>query len=241
MIVAVEKPAGWTPLEAMEALRARTPALAGEPMVYAGRLDPMAEGLLLVLTGSDRHALPAHLGHDKDYVATFLFGVASDSHDALGRLTPSATVPAPAVCAAAVAALPGSHPLPLPVWSAYRVRGRPLHWWAHAGRLGEIEVPTRAMRVDGVRQVSAAATRARDRLPDVLARIGRVRGAFRQDDARRDWEALADRDPPLVAVEASLTVGSGTFVRALAHAIGSRLGCGGLLLALRRTRIGPYP
>ena len=240
MIVAVEKQAGWTPLEAMEALRARTPALAGEPMVYAGRLDPMAEGLLLVLTGPDRHALPAHLGHDKDYRATFLFGVASDTHDALGRLTASAAVPEPDVGVTAVAALAGTHVLPLPVWSAYRVRGHPLHWWAHAGRLAEVDVPTRAMRVDAVVEVTGAPRRAWDLLPDVLTRIGRVPGAFRQGPARRDWEALAERDPPLLAVQATLTVGSGTFVRALAHDVGARLGCGGLLLALRRTRIGPY-
>ena len=131
MILVIDKPPGWTPLEAMEALRAGTPALVEEKMVYAGRLDPMAEGVLLVLTGEDRHTLAAHLGHDKQYVATFLFGVGSDTHDALGRLVSGGSSPPPAArCAEAVAALPGVHPLPLPVWSAYRVGGRPLHAWA---------------------------------------------------------------------------------------------------------------
>jgi tRNA pseudouridine55 synthase len=241
MIVTVHKPPGWTPLEAMEALRARTPELTDEPMVYAGRLDPMAEGLLLVLTGDDRYALPAHLGHDKDYDATFLFGLSSDTFDALGRLAPVVPVaPSVAACAAAVAGLTGAHALPLPAWSAYKVKGRPLHAWAREGRLHEIELPVRRMQVTAVGPVSGATVRADALIDDVLARIDRVRGQFRQDQARADWLKRAAADPPLVVVRAELTVTSGTFVRSLAHNLGERLGCGGLLLALRRTRIGDY-
>ncbi|MFN7146382.1 MAG: hypothetical protein ACK4YP_21595 [Myxococcota bacterium] len=239
MIVPVHKPPGWTPLEALEDLRARTPALADVPMVYAGRLDPMAEGVLLVLAGDDRHALPAHLVHDKDYVATLLFGVRSDTHDALGRLAVGA-VPALGACRDAVAALRGANALPLPAWSAYRVKGRPLHAWAREGRLHEIVVPTRDMTVTRITDTTARPVRAADLLDDVRARITRVRGDFRQADALADWAALAATDPPLVAVTTTLTVTSGTYVRALAHALGERLGCGALLLALRRTRVGPF-
>ncbi len=240
MIVPVHKPPGWTPLEALDALRRERPELAEEPMVYAGRLDPMAEGVLLVLTGEDRHALPAQLAHDKDYVATFLFGVSSDTHDALGRLRDPRPPPPLEVCRDAVASLRGTHALPLPAWSAYRVRGRPLHAWASEGRLDEVERPVRAMQVTAVTAVEAAELRVDDVTPDVFARIDRVRGAFRQALARADWERLRREDPPLVAVTASLTVSSGTYVRALAEELGARLGSGGLLLSLLRTRVGPY-
>ncbi len=45
-----------------------------------------------------------------------------------------------------------------------------------------------------------------------------------------------DDDPPLVAVSATSTVSSGTFVRAL----GAGLAVGALLLALRRAQVGAY-
>jgi tRNA pseudouridine55 synthase len=67
-----------------------------------------------------------------------------------------------------------------------------------------------------------------------------VRGAFRQADALGDWARLAAAAPPLVAVDARLTVTTGTYVRALAEDMGARLGCGALLFALRRTRVGPF-
>lgn len=240
MILVIDKPAGWTPLEAMEALRARTPELAGAPMVYAGRLDPMAEGAVLVLTGEDRFDLPTHLRHDKEYQATFLFGVRSDTFDALGRLGP-ARAPAPlAMCCAAVEALVGVHRLPLPAWSAYKVRGRPLHAWASAGRLHEVELPVREMTVRAVTGVYVAEVQAAEVVDEVYARIARVRGAFRQAEATADWARLAGGHTPLVRVSATITVSSGTFIRAFADAVGEGLACGGLLYALRRTRVGPY-
>lgn len=239
MIRAVDKRPGWTPLEALDALRRVEPARAAEPMVYAGRLDPMAEGLLLVLTGEDRHALPAHLAHDKDYDATFLFGLSSDTHDALGRLTPGRP-PDPDACARAVQALRGAHRLPLPAWSAYRVRGRPLHAWASEGRLAEIAVPEREMVVTAVGEARAEGLGARAIAGEVAARIGTVRGAFRQAEALADWAGEAAADRACVRVRVALTLQSGGYVRALAHALGQDLGCGGLLLALRRTRVGPY-
>ncbi len=222
-------------------MRARLPALANEPMVYAGRLDPMAEGVLLVLTGADRFALPAHLAHPKEYVATFLFGVESDTHDALGRLAPTSLfAPTPDRCADAVAGLTGTHSLPMPVWSAYRVKGRALHTWARLGRLAEIVVPLRDMTVSEVVFHATEEVRVTALLPDIRTRISRVNGDFRQTEALADWELRALEDPPILLVRATVTVTSGTYIRALAQAMGARLGCGALLLALRRTRVGPY-
>ncbi len=239
MILSLDKPAGWTPLEALDDLRSRTPALADEAMVYAGRLDPMAEGLLLVLTGEDRFALDLHLAHDKEYVATVLFGVGSDTHDALGRLHPGSP-PDAVACAAAVADLVGAHELPLPVWSAYRVQGRPLWSWARDSRLSEITVPRRTMTVSALTLGEVRPSTLAELLPDIQNRIERVRGDFRQTAALADWVRLAERDPRLVLARATLSVASGTYVRALAHDLGARLGCGALLLCLRRTRVGPF-
>jgi len=50
--------------------------------------------------------------------------------------------------------------------------------------------------------------------------------------------ALVDFEPPRARL--ALSVSSGTYVRALAHDLGERLGCGAHLEELRRTRIGPF-
>ncbi len=217
----------------------KTPELLGEAMVYAGRLDPMAGGVLLVLTGADRFALPEHLTHDKEYVAGVLFGVRSDTFDALGRVSAGGS-PDIACCVSSLRDLAGTHTLPIPVWSAYKVRGRPLHAWARENRLEEITIPTRAMGVTAVREVEAQELRPSILLDDLRTRILRVRGPFRQSDAIADWEQICEVDRPLVLATATLTVTSGTYIRALANDAGVQLGCGALLFSLTRTRVGPY-
>lgn len=48
------------------------------------------------------------------------------------------------------------------------------------------------------------------------------------------------RDGDLLAVDIAVTCSSGTYIRSLARDLGARLGVGGHLTALRRTRVGPY-
>ena len=45
-------------------------------------------------------------------------------------------------------------------------------------------------------------------------------------------------DFPLLQIE--LHVGSGTYIRSIAHRLGQAFGLGGILTQLRRTAIGPY-
>jgi len=47
-------------------------------------------------------------------------------------------------------------------------------------------------------------------------------------------------DTEVVDVDIEVTVSSGTYVRALARDLGASLGCGGHLVALRRTRVGGF-
>ena len=61
--------------------------------------------------------------------------------------------------------------------------------------------------------------------------------SFRVYDVR---EAVADNGTPVVDLVVSVVCSSGTYVRALARDLGTGLGVGGHLTALRRTRVGPY-
>jgi len=102
---------------------------------------------------------------------------------------------------------------------------------AAAALTGEIQqVPPgfSAIKVGGQRAYRMA--RAGD-APELAARAVTVR-AFDLGDVRR----LGD----VVDVDAAVTCSSGTYIRALARDLGTALGVGGHLTALRRTRVGPY-
>ena len=89
----LNKAVGETPLSCAEAFRAQHSELEGVPMAYAGRLDPMASGKLLVLLGEECKNQTAYHGLDKEYEFSVLLGIGSDSHDVLGRLTVQPTSP----------------------------------------------------------------------------------------------------------------------------------------------------
>lgn len=52
-ILLLYKPVSITPLELIEKFRLDNPLYKDSKLGYAGRLDPMAEGLLLILVGDE--------------------------------------------------------------------------------------------------------------------------------------------------------------------------------------------
>ncbi|MFT5831679.1 MAG: tRNA U55 pseudouridine synthase TruB [Candidatus Paceibacteria bacterium] len=164
----IEKAVGETPLAAMESWRLmQNPEYFDVPLTYAGRLDPMASGKLLVLIGEECKKKDEYLALDKTYEFSVLFGIGSDTHDVLGRLQTNTSfrtdTPSEAALRAAkpslttsddvsalktqlqdiCANLTGEVELPYPHFSSRTVQGKPLHLWALEGRLNEIDIPTK--------------------------------------------------------------------------------------------------
>jgi tRNA U55 pseudouridine synthase TruB len=52
-IIVLNKKEGETPLEALSLFRSTHKSFKDVPMTYAGRLDPMASGLLVILIGEE--------------------------------------------------------------------------------------------------------------------------------------------------------------------------------------------
>lgn len=77
--IIIYKRIGETPLEAMEKARFNHPEWEKLPMTYAGRLDPVAEGLLLVLAGEDCKEKDKYLDLTKEYELSVLFGFETDT------------------------------------------------------------------------------------------------------------------------------------------------------------------
>jgi len=233
------KPLGWTPLECIEEIKRQRPEYTDSPMTYTGRLDPMAEGVIVFLTDEDRFKKPDFQKLNKTYEATILFGLSSDTYDSLGLLE-SGGVTTEEHIKASVEQLQGEHLLPFPPYSSYKIQGKPLHWWAREGRLNEIDIPMKHMTVLNTPVATVSSRTLRDIREHVLRRINLVRGDFRQEETQRSWETIDTQEQQLLIATVTLEVTSGTYIRSLAHLLGQELGCGALLLELRRTAVGTY-
>jgi tRNA pseudouridine(55) synthase len=253
--VVLEKAVGETPLSCAEAYRATRPELAGVPLAYAGRLDPMASGKLLVLLGEECKHQENYHSLDKEYEFSVLLGIGSDTHDVLGRLTtcPTGTIANQATIASIGASLMGNIALPYPHFSSRTVQGKPLHMWTLEGRLHEIEIPTQESTIYELAlhkletkpraQVVDEARTKIDTIPPVTELRKALGNDFRRVDVRLDWEKIKnDHSLPSEYTIAHFRclASSGTYMRSLALLIGQRLGTCGLAWHIHRTHIGTY-
>ena len=148
----IEKNVGETPLMAIEAFRRENPSLVHLPMTYAGRLDPMASGKLVVLIGDECKRRARYDKLDKSYTFEVLFGFHTDTGDVLGLSNPGAIISVSDQKAIAVARSQlGAHTFPYPAFSSKTVKGLPLFTYALENELSSIEIPCADVRVHELR------------------------------------------------------------------------------------------
>jgi tRNA pseudouridine55 synthase len=206
----VDKPAGMTSHDVV----ARCRKLFGQKRVgHAGTLDPDATGLLVVGLGRATRLLQFMSGLTKSYVAEVVLGVATSTLDAAGEVTGRWDQSAVTLEQAREAAtrLTGTIWQVPPMVSAVKVGGKRLHQLARSG----VEVEREARQVTVTRFS--------------VDPVGPVDPA----------SAVTQGGPgPVFAV--AVDCSSGTYVRVLAADLGTALGGGAHVRALRRTAVGPW-
>ncbi len=80
------KKEGETPLECINRSKEEGAIPKDVKATYAGRLDPMAEGLLIVLVGEAVHEKEKYLKLSKEYEVEVLLGMSTDTGDVLGEI-----------------------------------------------------------------------------------------------------------------------------------------------------------
>ncbi|MFM2374620.1 MAG: tRNA pseudouridine synthase tRNA pseudouridine55 synthase [Candidatus Parcubacteria bacterium] len=249
----IEKHVGETPLEAIEVWRVRTGIAQSVPLAYAGRLDPMASGKLLVLMGDECKRQTAYHGFDKEYRVEVLLGARTDTGDILGmaELAPPHPPMTNQTIKDAVRGLLGTHTFKYPRFSARTVRGIPLHELTLKGEIADADIPTyqgivKRISCNIIREVSAKDVHAYiqeriRRIPIVTDPRKHLGADFRRGIIMPRWdELLLAHTEPFTIVTIVATVSSGTYMRTLAEALGERLGSFGLAYSIHRTRIGTY-
>ena len=282
-----------TPLEAIEKFKLKNPVYGGKRMGYAGRLDPMAEGVLLVLVGDENKKIGQYMGFDKEYVAEILLGFSSDSNDVLGVASrgvgkfysqsfnpPTHPKSGSEIDGIAkdknigssiegtrgessgnevehnvdltdirtkeefekelkkqIKGFVGSYSQKIPKYSSYKVKGKPMFHYARKGV--EVEdvkknVVIKKVKVNSIYQISSGRL-----LKYIIDKVGKVKGDFRQLEVIENWERLLVGDEKYYVLNVTLSVSSGTYIRAIADDFGSSFG-GGLLLSLKRTKVGKF-
>lgn len=243
-VVNLYKNLGETPRERLERLRREMPHYEHEVLSYAGRLDPMAEGVLLCLVGSANKRREAYLDMPKEYVLDVLFGFSTDTYDVLGRVmdTGDASFISRKAISKSLNEFRGTLPQEYPPFSSKTVEGRPLFEWARTSALSAMVLPTRSVIVYDITLTAMYKVEERTLLSYIEENVGKVQGDFRQDEILRLWRRTLKSEGTRTFPAATITIScsSGTYARSIAQGLGRELGVPALALHILRTKVGEY-
>lgn len=126
MILNMYKPGGWTSFDVVKKVRIIT---REKKVGHGGTLDPFAEGVLIVGTGTDTKRLGEISSSRKQYQATMYLGIATDTMDLEGTITEKAVVPLldQEKIKAVLESFRGEQSQIPPMYSAKKVKGVPLY------------------------------------------------------------------------------------------------------------------
>ena len=209
----MDKPAGPSSFAIVAALRRRTRARTG----HAGTLDPFATGLLVLLSGAATRLVPCFVGLDKRYVTDVDLTSTTTTGDPEGEVVERHPAPSRVELDAALARLRGEVELPVPAASAVKIGGERAYRLARRGV--EVDMPVRRSLVHAL---------------DVITYSGDAVAPVADAPLKSAPLASTPLESTVSSVRLELHVSSGTYVRAIAQALG------GHCTTLRRVGVGPF-
>lgn len=226
-VVAVYKPEGLTPLEALNRFRDIYPVYRKEKLSYAGRLDPLAEGVMPVLVGEAVKRPEESRGWDKEYLVEILFGASTDTGDVMG-LAEEVALPGrilEADLSRVAISLLGTRSQTAPKFSSPGLSGKNF----------KREVTIFELTFKGVRRLAV-----REFVDRTADRLARVSGDFRQTEILTRWLKHLPGRGEFQLASFLVSCSAGTYLRVLGPEIGRELGKPALVYTIQRTRVGPY-
>jgi len=240
-IIAVWKSVGITPLEAIEKYKEKYSEYKYETISYAGRLDPMAEGVLILLIGEENRKRKKYLDVNKEYESEIVLGISTDSYDALGLITGKnlKTVSEKEIKNSLFSFL-GKQNQIYPPYSSKTVNGKPLYWWAINNRINEVEIPNHNIEIYSIELLRIEKVSVNKLTKRIFKKIEKVNGDFRQKEIIKSWDKLGKENSgkKLTKIKIKVSCSSGTYIRRIAFDLGKKLGIGAFAYSIKRVKIG---
>ena len=206
-VLIVDKPAGLTSHDVVNRVR----RILHQPSVgHLGTLDPLATGLLPLVTGNLTRLAQFYTSSEKTYEGVIRLGFATDTYDSDGEATGPAqrvNVALEEIRELAERFVGLIYQMP-PPFSAKKIKGVPAYKLARKHK----DVPLKAVQVE-IKEFEILGLKSEGLEGEGL------------DGDRASFRAR---------------VASGTYMRSVAHDMGQQLGCGAHLASLRRTALGEF-
>ena len=226
----------------------KTNNIADKKATHTGTLDPMAEGVVVVLTGQDRFKKGTFKDWKKTYSFEIMFGVSTDSLDLLGLQTNLAqqTITSSKIKKELLNILPtfiGKQTQTQPNFSSQRIEGKSGFDLAKKNiNFTQKENSIDIFSLELINTKDADITKLTDK---ILSKIQTVTGNFRQDEITTNWNQTLktlqqQHIKTLPIFQFTATVSKRTYIRSLVQDISQKLGISATTYSIIRIQEGPY-
>jgi tRNA pseudouridine55 synthase len=242
MPIHLYKPIGLTPLELIKKYK-NDNNLSNSKFSFAGRLDPMAHGEMLILKDKERKRQESFCCLDKEYEFEILFGFSTDTYDILGivnnfnlkNITNKLNI---------VDYL-GEQEQYYPPYSSIVVNKKPLWLWSKDNQLDQIEIPKKKINIYELEYIkdNLDIKNNKELLEIIKKRIYSLSeenyDKFRVNEIIEKWSNVIEKcnDFQHIIKRYRIKCSSGTYVRGLVNRIGEDLGIGACAFEIKRTKI----
>jgi tRNA pseudouridine55 synthase len=228
----------------------------GKLTSHTGTLDPMAEGVIIVLSGETRLEKIKLASWKKTYEFEITLGLKTDSYDGLGIITNrdlDLISQNEKYCSHMMQTLEkdfttklknkfeGKYTQTVPPFSAIRHKGKRLYHLAQTNELPET-LPEKRGEIFFIRSTSIKETNFTEIIQNILEKVSKVEGRLRQEEISNQWKNFINETATLKAIQIGIEVqiSRGMYVRSLAQDIASFIGSVGFVTNLVRTQNGEY-
>lgn len=245
-IINVYKEKGYTSHDVVARLR----GITGERHIgHTGTLDPAAAGVLPMCLGTATKACELLTDKGKEYETVLLLGVETNSEDATGEIVSVGDVSGitDEDILSAVNSFVGDFMQVPPMFSATRVNGQRYYDLARQGVT--IEREAKQVHIDSIEiisDISRCLLSEKDVFkPDADSMLSRFQEEPDPEEGRWHWvnndiRKDENKDIPVIRVALRIACEKGTYIRTICADIGKKLGCGGCMERLLRTRSGAF-
>jgi tRNA pseudouridine55 synthase len=239
MPILAYKDIGETPLEVVNKFRK-----PNKKCSFAGRLDPMARGKMIILQDLECKEQDKYCGLDKVYEFEILFGFTTDTYDILGIIEKySPKLSEKLNININIKNYLGEFNQPYPQYSSMIVNKQPLWWWAKNNRIDEIEIPKKMINIYqidylGNIEIKDNLELFRQIKNKILKLNPNNLNQFRSFEILEKWENILKNNTFKPIIKKFRTkVSSGTYIRSLVNRIGEDIGLGAIAFDIHRTEI----
>ena len=245
------KEIGKTPLELINDIRNNikyeSDKSNNNKYCYAGRLDPMARGQMIILKDIECKSVNQYLNKDKEYEFEILLGYKTDTFDILGLIQNYFPYKIPKIEKFYLTKYTGIQEQYYPPYSSIIVKKKPLWLWSKENRLNEIEIPKRNINIYSLEYLDFYEINNNLELFELIKKkIYKLQPnnfeKFRVNEIIDKWENTLlyqenfNINDKIYIYKFRTKVSSGTYIRTLVNKLGEDLGFNAIAFDIHRTK-----